>query len=115
MGARRRALGHDRQREAEDPGQGGHPARPAAPHLRGQTVGRWPHPLGLQHPEGVDAPPRPAPPVRKHQSITTAHRLNFKSSADDANKLYYVYMYRLSYHVMSVSGWNPTYFLVKKN
>ena len=58
--ARRRAVRHDRQRETEDPGQGGHPARPAAPHLRGQAAGRWPHAERLQHPEGVDAPPRPA-------------------------------------------------------
>ena len=58
--ARRGAERHDRQRETEDPGQGGHPARPAAPHLRGQAAGRWPHAERLQHPEGVDAPPRPA-------------------------------------------------------
>merc|ERR1712216_1021112 len=32
----RRAVGHDREREGEDPGQGGHPAGPAAPHLRGR-------------------------------------------------------------------------------
>ena len=55
---RRRAERHDRQREAEDPGQGGHPARPAAPHLRRQAARGRPHALGLQHPEGVDAPPR---------------------------------------------------------
>merc|ERR1712224_102857 len=36
--ARRRAFGHDRQREAEDPGQGGHPPGSAAPHLRGQAA-----------------------------------------------------------------------------
>ena len=58
--ARRRAERHDRQRQAEDPGQGGHPARPAAPHLRGQAAGRWPHAERLQHPEGVDLAPRPA-------------------------------------------------------
>ena len=62
--ARRRAVRHDRQRETEDPGQGGHPARPAAPHLRGQAAGRWPHAERLQHPEGVDLAPRPAPPRR---------------------------------------------------
>ena len=56
--ARRRAERHDRQREAEDPGQGGHPARPAASHFRGQAARGRPHALGLQHPEGVDAPPR---------------------------------------------------------
>ena len=26
------------------------------------AAGGWPHARGLQHPEGVDAPPRPAPP-----------------------------------------------------
>merc|ERR1711963_786428 len=31
-------LGHHRQSEGQDPGQGGHPARPAAPHLRGQQL-----------------------------------------------------------------------------
>ena len=58
--ARRGAERHDRQRQTKNPGQGGHPAGPAAPHLRGQAVGRWPHAERLQHPEGVDAPPRPA-------------------------------------------------------
>merc|ERR1711918_251543 len=58
------SLRHDRQREAEDPGQGGHPAGSAAPHLRGQAARGRPHAFGLQHPEGVDAPPR-APPARR--------------------------------------------------
>ncbi|KAI6026951.1 ubiquitin [Pisolithus marmoratus] len=31
-------LGHHRQRESEDPGQGGHPSRPAAPHLCWQAT-----------------------------------------------------------------------------
>ncbi|KAG5192480.1 ubiquitin-related domain-containing protein [Tribonema minus] len=53
----RGALGHDRQREAEDPGQGGHPPRPAAPDLCRQAAGGRPHPERLQHPEGVHAPP----------------------------------------------------------
>merc|ERR1712118_387535 len=35
--------------------------RPAAPDLRGQAARGRPHPLGLQHPEGVDAPPGAAP------------------------------------------------------
>merc|ERR1712227_375622 len=52
-----RAVRLDRQREGEDPGQGGHPARPAAPDLRRQAARGRPHPVGLQHPEGVDAPP----------------------------------------------------------
>jgi ubiquitin len=32
-----------------------HPARPAAPHLRGQAAGGRPHARGLQHPEGCVA------------------------------------------------------------
>ena len=48
---------HHRERQAEDPGQGGHPPGPAAPHLRRQAARGRPHPLGLQHPEGVDPPP----------------------------------------------------------
>merc|ERR1712063_230801 len=50
--------------EGEDSGQGGHPPRPAAPDLRGQAARGRPHPVRLQHPEGVDAPPG-APPARR--------------------------------------------------
>merc|ERR1711975_47089 len=46
----------------------GIPPRPAAPHLRRQAAGGRPHPLGLQHPEGVDPPPR-APPPRWHADL----------------------------------------------
>merc|ERR1711865_287311 len=56
-------MGH-REREGQDPGQGGHPARPAASDLRRQAAGGRPHAVGLQHPEGVDAPPG-APPARR--------------------------------------------------
>ena len=65
---RGRAVGLDRQRQGQDPGQGGHPARPAAPDLRGQAARGRPHAVGLQHPEGVDAPPR-APPARRHADL----------------------------------------------
>eukprot|EP00966_Prymnesium_polylepis_P324911 7380908-Prymnesium_polylepis.1 len=41
--ARGRAVRLHRQREGEDPGQGGHPARPAAPDLRGQAARGRPH------------------------------------------------------------------------
>ena len=41
----------------KDPGQGGHPARSAAPDLRGQAARGRPHPLRLQHPEGEHAAP----------------------------------------------------------
>merc|ERR1712072_1571694 len=58
--ARRRGFGHDREREGQDPGQGGHPSRSAASDLRRQAARGRPHPLGLQHPEGVDPPSRPA-------------------------------------------------------
>ncbi len=54
------AVGHDRDGEAEDSGQGGHPAGPAAPDLRRQAARRRPHSLGLQHPEGEHAAPRSA-------------------------------------------------------
>merc|ERR1711981_1366357 len=53
--ARRRAERHDPEREGQDPGQGGHPARAAAAYLRRQAAGGRTHPVGLQHPEGVDA------------------------------------------------------------
>merc|ERR1712065_49843 len=48
---------HDREREAEDPGQGRHPARSAASDFRRQAAGGWPYPGRLQHPEGVYAAP----------------------------------------------------------
>ena len=41
----------DREREGEDPGQGGHPAGPAAADLRGEAAGGRPHAGGLQHSE----------------------------------------------------------------
>merc|ERR1711977_462603 len=71
--ARGRAVGLDRQRQGEDPGQGGHPARPAAPHLRGQAARGRPHALRLQHPEGVDAAPRPPPAWRR--AADSGHKL----------------------------------------
>ncbi|CAJ1036639.1 Ubiquitin-2 like Rad60 SUMO-like/Ubiquitin family/Ubiquitin-like domain containing protein, putative [Leishmania lindenbergi] len=55
---------HDREREGQDPGQGGHPAGPAAPDLCRQAAGGGPHALGLQHPEGVHAAPGAAPARR---------------------------------------------------
>jgi ubiquitin C len=36
---------------ANDPGQGGHPAGPVTPHLRRQAARELPHPGGLQYPE----------------------------------------------------------------
>ncbi len=41
--ARRRTERHDRQRQTKNPGQGGHPAGPAAPHLRGKAARGWTH------------------------------------------------------------------------
>ncbi|CAK0818355.1 unnamed protein product [Prorocentrum cordatum] len=52
----------------QDPGQGGHPAGPAAPDLRRQAAGGRPHAVGLQHPERVDAAPRAAP-ARRHADL----------------------------------------------
>ena len=60
--ARRRAVRHDRQRETEDPGQGGHPARPAALDFRGQAARGRPHAQRLQHPEGEYFTPRSETP-----------------------------------------------------
>ncbi|KAH8619240.1 Ubiquitin 2 like Rad60 SUMO like Ubiquitin family Ubiquitin like domain [Trypanosoma vivax] len=59
---------HDREREGEDPGQGGYPAGPAAPDLCGEAAGGGPHAGGLQHPEGVDAAPGAAP-ARRHADL----------------------------------------------
>ena len=50
--ARGGAIGLDRECEGEDPGQGGHPSRPAAPYLCGEAARGWAHPIRLQHPEG---------------------------------------------------------------
>merc|ERR1711871_452008 len=61
--AGRGVVGHHRQREGQDPGQGGHPAGPAAADFRGQAAGGRLHPGRLQHPEGVHAPPG-TPPAR---------------------------------------------------
>ena len=58
------AMSGREEKPSQDPGQGGHPAGPAALDLRGQAARGWPHALGLQHPEGVDAPPGVAPPRR---------------------------------------------------
>merc|ERR1711862_1049175 len=44
--------------------QGGHTSRSAAVNLRGEAARGRPDALRLQHPEGVDAPPRP-PPARR--------------------------------------------------
>ena len=38
-----------KQKIQDKEGPGGHPARPAAPHLRGQATRGRPHPLRLQH------------------------------------------------------------------
>merc|ERR1712099_3137 len=56
--------------EGKNPGQGGHSPRPAAPHLCRKTAGGWAYPVRLQHPEGIHAPPCPAPPgwTLKHES-----------------------------------------------
>ena len=53
--------------EAEDPGQGGHPPRSAAPHLCWQAAGGWAHSVRLQHPEGGDAALGAAPARRRVQ------------------------------------------------
>ncbi|CAN0364712.1 unnamed protein product, partial [Ectocarpus sp. 12 AP-2014] len=79
--SRRRAVGHDRRREAEDPGQGGHPPGPAAFDLRRQAAGGRPHPVGLQHPEGVDAAPGASPPWRTVHSLASFRLLGCVASS----------------------------------
>merc|ERR1711988_14229 len=59
-----RGLLLDRECEGEDPGQGGHPAGPAASDIRGQAARGRAHPCGLQHPEGVYTPPGASPAWR---------------------------------------------------
>merc|ERR1740117_1667774 len=51
-------------RTLQDPGQGRNPTRPAASHLRRQAARGWPHPPGLQHPEGVHPSPCARTPRR---------------------------------------------------
>ena len=43
--ARRRVERYHREREGQDPGQGGHPSGPAAPDFRRQAAGGRPHAL----------------------------------------------------------------------
>ena len=62
--ARGRAQRLDRQRQGQDPGQGGHPPGPAAAHLCGQAARGRPRALRLQRPEGEHTPPGPAPARR---------------------------------------------------
>merc|ERR1712004_818698 len=56
---RGRALRHHRERQGQNPGQGGHPPGPAEVDLRWQAAGGRKDPLRLQHPEGVHSPPCP--------------------------------------------------------
>merc|ERR1711870_43395 len=48
-----------RERQGQDPGQGGHPPGPAEVDLRWQAARGRKDPLRLQHPEGVHSPPCP--------------------------------------------------------
>ena len=45
---RGRVLGHDRQRQVQDPGQGGYPPGPATSHLCRKAAGGRQDPFGLQ-------------------------------------------------------------------
>merc|ERR1711936_1093518 len=47
------ALRLDRERQGQDPGQGGNPPRPAEVDLRWKAARGWKDSLRLQHPEGV--------------------------------------------------------------
>jgi ubiquitin C len=64
---------HHRRREGQDPGQGGHPPRPAAPHLRGQAAGGRPHSRRLQHPEGEHSALGAAPARRNARRSSTLY------------------------------------------
>merc|ERR1712107_124685 len=66
--AGRGGVGHDRQRQGQDPGQGGDPTRPTASDLRREAARGRPYTVGLQHPEGVDAP-LGAPLARRHANL----------------------------------------------
>ena len=59
-----RGLGHHRQSENQDPGEGGHPSQKHAHHLRRQAVGEQPLAVRLQHPEGVHTSPIASPSRR---------------------------------------------------
>ena len=58
----------DRERQGQDPRQGGHPPRSATFNLCRQAAGRWPHAVGLQHPEGEHAA-LGAAPARRHANL----------------------------------------------
>merc|ERR1711963_223681 len=45
--------------QGQDPGQGGHPPRPAEADLCWKAAGRWKNSFRLQHPEGVHPPSCP--------------------------------------------------------
>ena len=49
------AMSGREEKPSQDPGQGGHPAGPAALDLRGQAARGRADLVGLQHPEGVNS------------------------------------------------------------
>uniref|UniRef100_A0A0E0NSQ5 Uncharacterized protein n=1 Tax=Oryza rufipogon TaxID=4529 RepID=A0A0E0NSQ5_ORYRU len=73
-----------RQRQGQDPGQGRYPAGPAAPHLRREAAGGWPHAGRLQHPEGVHASPGASPTRRPHldRALAQGPRLQAQHQQD---------------------------------
>uniref|UniRef100_A0A0D9Z4Y1 Uncharacterized protein n=1 Tax=Oryza glumipatula TaxID=40148 RepID=A0A0D9Z4Y1_9ORYZ len=75
-----------RQRQGQDPGQGRYPAGPAAPHLRREAAGGWPHAGRLQHPEGVHASPGASPTRRPHldRALAQGPRLQAQHQQDGA-------------------------------
>ncbi|EAT86934.2 hypothetical protein SNOG_05870 [Parastagonospora nodorum SN15] len=78
-----RVIGHNRQCEEQDPGQGGHSPGPAAPDLRRKATRGWPHPVRLQHPEGVDSALGPPSPWRHHRAFAQGARLQVQLRQDD--------------------------------
>jgi hypothetical protein len=60
-----------------------HPPGPTASDLRGQAARGWPHPGGLQHPEGVHPAPRAPPARRHHRALPRAPRAQDQRGQDD--------------------------------
>merc|ERR1711992_72163 len=66
-----------RERQGQDPGQGGNPPRPAEADLRRQAAGGWKDSFRLQHPEGEHPPSCAQTERRKLKWLTTPTNLAF--------------------------------------
>ncbi|KAH8632123.1 hypothetical protein IG631_13806 [Alternaria alternata] len=72
-----------RQRQVQDPGQGGHSPGPTAPDLRRKATRGWPHSVRLQHPEGVNPPLGPPSPWWYHRAFAEGACLQVQLRQDD--------------------------------